>query len=75
MQAELSALQPVLVEENAKASEQLIVVAREAEAANKIADAIAIEEAAARKIADNCEAIKKDCEEQLAEAMPALKAA
>jgi hypothetical protein len=51
------------VEENAKAAEQLIVVNREAEAAGKIADAIAIEEAAAQKIADSANAIKTDCEQ------------
>jgi dynein heavy chain len=50
-------------------------VTKEAEAANKIADVIAIEEAAAQKIADSANAIKTDCETQLAEAMPALKAA
>ena len=75
MQRELEDLQPVLQEENAKAGEQLVVVAREAEAANKIAEAIAVEEAAAQKIADSANAIKTDCEAQLAEALPALKAA
>jgi len=75
MKKELIDLQPTLVEENAKAQEMLIVVNREAEAAGKIADAIAIEEAAAQKIANSANAIKVDCETQLAEAMPALKAA
>ena len=51
------------------------MVTREAEAANKIKDALAIEEAAAQKIADSANAIKVDCESQLAEALPALKAA
>jgi hypothetical protein len=54
--------QPILKEENEKAQEMLIVVNREAEAAGKIADAIAIEEAAAKKIADSANAIKVDCE-------------
>lgn len=48
---------------------------REAEAANKIKEALAVEEAAAQKIADSANAIKQDCEEQLAHALPALKAA
>lgn len=48
---------------------------READAANKIKEALAVEEAAAQKIADSANAIKQDCEEQLAQALPALKAA
>ena len=63
MKTELIELQPVLKEENAKAQEMLIVVNREAEAAGKIADAIAVEEAAAQKIADSANAIKVDCEQ------------
>jgi len=65
----------VLVESKKEADAQLIVVNRETEAATVIKDALAIEEAAAQKIADSANAIKKDCESQLAEAMPALKAA
>jgi len=75
MQKELEDLQPVLEVEGKKADEQLVVVTREAEAANKIKEALAVEEAAAQKIADGANAIKQDCEEQLAQALPALKAA
>lgn len=63
MQKELEELQPILVVEGKKADEQLVVVKREAEAANKIKEALAVEEAAAQKIADSANAIKQDCEE------------
>jgi hypothetical protein len=43
MQKELEDLQPILEVEGKKADEQLVVVTREAEAANKIKDALAIE--------------------------------
>lgn len=61
--------------EGKKADEQLVVVTKEANAANEIKEALAVEEAAAQKIADSANAIKVDCETQLAEALPALKAA
>ena len=62
MQKELEDLQPILVVEGKKADEQLVVVTKEAEAANEIKEALAIEEAAAQKIADSANAIKMDCE-------------
>lgn len=51
------------------------MVSKETEAADKVKEAVAVEEADAQKIADQAAAIKKDCETQLAEAIPALKAA
>jgi len=52
-----------------------VVVAKETEEADKVKEGVAKEEADAQKIADEASAIKVDCETQLAEAIPALKAA
>jgi dynein heavy chain len=53
----------------------LIIVTKETEEADKIKASVSIEEADAQKIADEANEIKTDCETQLAEAIPALKAA
>lgn len=53
----------------------MIIVSGETEAADKIKASVSIEEADAQKIADESNAIKTDCETQLAAALPALKAA
>lgn len=53
----------------------MVVVARETEEADKIRESVAGEEAIAQTMADSANAIKEDCEKELAEAMPALKAA
>ena len=62
MQKELEDLQPVLIETGKQTAEKLIVVTQETEAADKVKDAVAIEEADAQKIADSANAIKTDCE-------------
>jgi len=75
MQKELEDLQPILVQTGEETEAKLIIVAAETEAADKIKDSVAVEEADAQKIADEANFIKTDCETQLAEAIPALKAA
>lgn len=75
MQQQLTDLQPILVAKGKETEEQLIIVSRETEAADKIKTSVAAEEADAQKIADEANAIKTDCEKELAEAIPALKAA
>ena len=50
-------------------------MSEETEAADKIKESVAKEEADAQKIADSANAIKTDCETQLASAIPALKKA
>jgi dynein heavy chain len=75
MQKELEDLQPILIETGKETAAKLIIVTEETEAADKIKTAVAIEEADASKIAASANAIKTDCETQLASAIPALKAA
>jgi len=75
MQKQLEDLQPVLVQTGKETDAKLIVVTKETEEADKIKAGVAIEEADAQKIADEANAIKVDCETQLAEALPALRAA
>ena len=75
MQQELIDLQPILIQTGKETAEKLIVVSAETEAADKIKQAVAIEENDAQVIADKANAIKTDCETQLAKAIPALKAA
>lgn len=75
MEKELVDLQPILVQKGKETEEKLVIVTKETEAANKIQDAVSVEESDAKKIADEANEIKVDCEQQLAEAIPALKAA
>jgi dynein heavy chain len=75
MQKELEDLQPILIETGKETAAKLIIVTEETEAADKIKTSVAIEEADASKIAASANAIKTDCETQLASAIPALKAA
>ena len=75
MQKELEDLQPILIETGEETAKKLIIVTRETEEADKIKDSVSIEEADAQKIASEANEIKTDCETQLAEAIPALKAA
>lgn len=75
MQKQLEDLQPVLVQTGKETDAKLVVVTKETEEADKVKAGVAIEEADAQKIADEANAIKVDCETQLAEALPALRAA
>ena len=64
-----------MVQTGKETDAKLIVVTKETEEADKIKAGVSIEEADAQKIADEANAIKVDCETQLAEALPALRAA
>ena len=75
MEKELVDLQPILIQKGKETEEKLVIVTKETEAADKIKQAVSIEENDASKIADEANEIKTDCEQQLAEAIPALKAA
>jgi len=75
MQKELEDLQPILVQKGQETEQQLIVVSKENAEAQIVKDRVAVDEAEAQKFADEAGAIKKDCEEKLAEAIPALNAA
>jgi dynein heavy chain len=75
MQKQLEDLQPILIETGKETEAKLIIVTKETEEADKVKSAVSVEEADAQKIADEANTIKVDCETQLAEAIPALKAA
>jgi dynein heavy chain len=72
MQEELIALQPKLVEKNKEVGEMMVVVTGESEKTAVIKESVAGEEAIASESAAKANAIKEDCENDLAEAMPAL---
>lgn len=75
MEKELVDLQPILIQKGKETEEKLVIVTKETEAADLIKQNVSKEEAEAQKIADEANEIKTDCEQQLAEAIPALKAA
>ena len=52
MEKELVDLQPILVQKGKETEEKLVIVTKETEAADKIKQAVSIEEADAQKIAD-----------------------
>jgi hypothetical protein len=55
-------MQPLLIEAGKETAIKLEKVSKETEAADKVKDAVAVEEADAQKIADEANAIKTDCE-------------
>eukprot|EP00746_Dinoflagellata_sp_MGD_P128313 gnl/MRDRNA2_/MRDRNA2_62704_c0_seq1.p1 gnl/MRDRNA2_/MRDRNA2_62704_c0~~gnl/MRDRNA2_/MRDRNA2_62704_c0_seq1.p1 ORF type:complete len:2643 (+),score=576.00 gnl/MRDRNA2_/MRDRNA2_62704_c0_seq1:1172-7930(+) len=75
MKQELIALQPKLVEKNKEVGEMMVVVQGESEKTAKIKEVVAGEEAVASESAAKANAIKEDCEKDLAKAMPALNGA
>lgn len=75
MKAELIALQPELIETAKKVAEQTIIVTEKTEAAEAVKTEVAKEESTAQAAADEANAIKTDCETELAKALPALAAA
>lgn len=62
MSKELEDLQPILIQTGKETAEKLVIVTQETEAADKVKDAVSIEEADAQKIADEASAIKADCQ-------------
>lgn len=62
MEKELVDLQPILVQKGKETEEKLVIVTGETEKADKIKQAVTVEEADAQKIADEANEIKTDCE-------------
>eukprot|EP01052_Picozoa_sp_SAG31_P052097 SAG31_NODE_12698_length_923_cov_1.514563_1_plen_205_part_10 len=75
MKEELIALQPELVKAQTETAEMMVVIERESEEANKVKEVVSGEEAIANGKAAEVQAIKDDCEADLAEAIPILNAA
>ena len=75
MQKELEDLQPKLIEASKETAIKEQIVEGEAVEAEKIKVVVAADEAVAAKAAAEANAIKEDCEKELAEAMPILKSA
>lgn len=75
MKQELIALQPKLVEKNKEVGEMMIVVNEESAKTEKVKEVVAADEKVASEAAAEADGIKKECEEALAEAMPALNEA
>jgi dynein heavy chain len=75
MQKELEDLQPKLIEASKETEIKEKIVEGEAVEAEKIRVVVAADEAVAAKAAGEANAIKEDCERELADAMPILNAA
>ncbi|WIA36351.1 hypothetical protein OEZ86_007670 [Tetradesmus obliquus] len=75
MQEELIALQPQLEDSTRQTEAAMVVIARETAEADKVKKVVSQEEASASAEAAKVQAIKDECEADLAEAMPALQAA
>jgi dynein heavy chain len=75
MQVELEDMQPILVKTSEETDEMLKVVLKEKEEATKIRVGVAKEEKIASEAAAAAKAIERECEEDLAEAIPMLEMA
>merc|ERR1719265_1781026 len=74
MKQELIELQPKLVEKNKEVGEMMVVVNEETAKTEKVKEVVSADEAKATESANKSNAIKEECEGELAEAMPALNA-
>lgn len=75
MKQELEALQPVLIRTAKETDELLVVIARETKDAEATRAVVEEEERVANGKAREAKAIKDDCEQELAVAMPLLESA
>lgn len=75
MQDELTALQPKLIETSAATEALMIKIERDTVDVEATKEVVAADEALANEAAAASQAIKDDCENDLAEAIPALEAA
>ena len=75
MQEELVALQPQLVQSTKETEEAMEIIAKETVEADKVKSVVEKEEAAASAEAAKVQAIKTECESDLAEALPLLEGA
>ncbi|CAB0012140.1 unnamed protein product [Nesidiocoris tenuis] len=75
MQKQIVTMEPEL-REKSKATEQLMVsVAKEKTAADEVKQVVLVDEAAAKKIAAECQLLADDAQKELDQAMPAMEAA
>ncbi|CAH1783204.1 unnamed protein product, partial [Owenia fusiformis] len=75
MQKELQDLQPMLIQTSKETEELITVIEKETIDAEEVKKVVQAEEAIANKAASASKEIKEECEEKLAEAMPAMNAA
>ena len=75
MQKELEDLQPQLKVSQKETEEMMVVIERESEDVSKTSEKVRAEEAVANEQAATAQALKDECEHDLAEAIPALEAA
>ncbi|XP_041458176.1 dynein heavy chain 3, axonemal-like isoform X7 [Lytechinus variegatus] len=75
MQEELTALQPKLIENSKETDKLIAIVQKETQEVDAKRQIVAADEAVANAAAKEAQAIKEDCEANLAVAMPALNAA
>lgn len=75
MQKELEELQPQLVKSSEETDKMMIVIEKESKEVSKTSEVVAKDEAVADGQAKEAQALKDECEADLAEAIPALEAA
>eukprot|EP01135_Chromosphaera_perkinsii_P002036 Nk52_evm83s215 gene=Nk52_evmTU83s215 len=75
MQKDLEALQPELIKTTHEVEQMVTVIEKESAEAQAHAAIVGAEEEVASKKANEAQAMKEDCEADLAEALPALEAA
>ena len=75
MQKELEELQPQLVVSAAENEKMLVVIEKESKEVEQTSEKVKADEAVANEAASQAQALKDDCEAQLAEAIPALELA
>lgn len=75
MQKELEDLQPQLVKSSEETDKMMIVIEKESKEVSKTSEVVAKDEAVANEQAGEAQALKDECEADLAEAIPALEAA
>ena len=75
MQRELKDLQPQLVMSAAENAEMMVVIERESKEVEVTREKVGAEEMIANEQAASAQALKDECEADLAEAIPALEAA
>ena len=75
MQKELEDLQPQLVKSSEETDKMMVVIEKESKEVAKTSEVVAKDEAVANEQANEAQALKDECEADLAEAIPALEAA
>jgi len=75
MQKELEDLQPQLVKSSEETDKMMIVIEKESKEVQKTSEVVQKDEAVANEQAESSQALKDECEADLAEAIPALEAA